>query len=98
MAGNERIRVLIADDHAVLRSGLRLLLGAQPDMLVVGEAETAEQALALDAGLRPDVLLMDLTLPARPGAFHGSGPVPACGRSDSQIGRGPSGQQSTRII
>jgi DNA-binding NarL/FixJ family response regulator len=65
MAGNERIRVLIADDHAVLRAGLRALLDAQPDMRVVGEAETAEQALALDTDLGPDVLLMDLTLPAR---------------------------------
>jgi two-component system response regulator NreC len=66
MAGNERIRLLIADDHAVLRTGLRMLLDAQPDMRVVGEAETAEQAMALDVQLQPDVVLMDLTLPARP--------------------------------
>jgi two-component system response regulator NreC len=64
---SERIRVLIADDHAVLRAGLRLLLEAQPDMVVVGEAETAEQAMGLDADLRPDVVLMDLALPIRPG-------------------------------
>ena len=68
MALNERIRVLLADDHAVLRAGLRMLLDAQPDMAVVGEAENAEQATALDADLKPDVVLMDLTLPARPGA------------------------------
>lgn len=58
-----RIRILIADDHAVLRAGLRLLLDAQPDMAVVGEAETAERAVALDARLQPDVTLMDLSLP-----------------------------------
>ncbi|MBM3134767.1 MAG: response regulator transcription factor [Chloroflexi bacterium] len=62
-----KIRVLLADDHAVLRAGLRLLLEAQPDLTVVGEAETADQAVALDAQLQPDVVLMDLTLPARPG-------------------------------
>ncbi len=64
---SERIRVLIADDHAVLRAGLRLLLEAQSDMVVVGEAETAEQAMTLDADLQPDVVLMDLALPIRPG-------------------------------
>ena len=64
---SEQIRVLVADDHAVLRAGLRLLLDAQPDMVVVGEAETAEQAMILDADLSPDVVLMDLTLPTRPG-------------------------------
>jgi DNA-binding NarL/FixJ family response regulator len=64
---SEPIRVLIADDHAVLRAGLRLMLEAQPDMVVVGEADTAEQAIAMDAELAPDVVLADLTLPARPG-------------------------------
>jgi two-component system response regulator NreC len=64
---SEQIRVLIADDHAVLRAGLRLLLDAQPDMVVVGEADTAEQAMTLDAALHPDVVLMDLALPIRTG-------------------------------
>ncbi|MGB9724071.1 MAG: response regulator [Chloroflexia bacterium] len=68
----EKIRVLIADDHAILRSGLRLLLETQPDMEVVGEAGSAEEAVALEARLRPDVVLMDLTLPARPGAAGGA--------------------------
>jgi len=68
MTGNERICVLLADDHAVLRAGLRMLLEAQPDMAVIGEAETAEQAVAMDAHLKPDVVLMDLSLPSLPGS------------------------------
>jgi len=67
MANDKPIRVLVADDHAVLRTGLRMLLDAQPDIAVVGEAETAEQATALDAELNPDVVIIDLTLPAQPG-------------------------------
>jgi len=67
VAGEQPIRVLIVDDHAVLRAGLRMLLDAQPDIVVVGEAETAEQAMALDLQRKPDVMIMDLTLPDRPG-------------------------------
>jgi len=63
----EQIRLLIVDDHAVLRSGLRLLLEAQPDMVVVGEAESAEQAINRSVELQPDMVLMDLALPLRPG-------------------------------
>jgi DNA-binding NarL/FixJ family response regulator len=51
MAGNERTLVLIADDHAVLRAGLHLLQDAQPDMLAVGGAETAEQAASIRESL-----------------------------------------------
>jgi two-component system, NarL family, response regulator NreC len=68
MASDEQARVLIADDHAILRSGLRMLLDAQSDIVVVGEAETAEQAVALDAELKPDLVLMDLTLPSSSGS------------------------------
>lgn len=64
MTDQEPIHLLIADDHAVLRAGLRMLLDAQADMTVVGEAETADQAIALDLELGPDVVLMDLTLPS----------------------------------
>ena len=67
MTTKKRTRVLVADDHAGLRAGLRMLLDAQPDMAVVAEAETAEQAVALAAELRPDVVIMDLTLPSRAG-------------------------------
>ncbi len=58
----ESIRVLIADDHAVLRAGLRMLIDTQPDMEVVGEAANGDEAVAkaLEAG--PDVALMDLTM------------------------------------
>ncbi|MBI4552825.1 MAG: response regulator transcription factor [Candidatus Latescibacteria bacterium] len=59
----ERIRILLADDHAVLRAGLRLLLNAEPDMTVVGEAATGAEAVELAKSLHPDVVLMDLKMP-----------------------------------
>lgn len=58
-----RIGVLIADDHAVLRAGLRMLLNAQPDMQVVGEAEDGEDAIRQVLNLRPDVALIDVSMP-----------------------------------
>jgi two-component system, NarL family, response regulator NreC len=57
---------LIADDHAVLRAGLRLLLEAQTDMEVVGEAGDGRQASRQTGALRPDVVLMDLSMPGPP--------------------------------
>lgn len=62
-----RIRVLIADDHALVRSGLRALIEAQPDLEVVGEAEDGVVALARCQQLAPDVVVMDLTMPGRGG-------------------------------
>ncbi|NOZ06749.1 MAG: response regulator transcription factor [Chloroflexi bacterium] len=61
------IHILIADDHAVLRAGLRLLLEADPQMEVVGEAGNGMEAVALSAELLPDIILLDLTMPG-PGA------------------------------
>jgi len=58
-----KIRVLIADDHAILRSGLRLLVNSQADMEVVSEAPDGEQAVQAVRETSPDVALMDLTMP-----------------------------------
>ena len=59
----ETIRVLLADDHAVLRAGLRMLLGAQADIEIVGEAANGVEVSRLAAALRPDVVLLDLSMP-----------------------------------
>lgn len=57
------IRVLLADDHAVVRSGLRALLSGEPDVQVVGEASTGREAVAKAEALRPDVAVMDISMP-----------------------------------
>ena len=57
------IRILIADDHAVLRAGLRMLLDAQPDINVIGEAGSGAEVLKLAADLKPNLILLDLTMP-----------------------------------
>ncbi len=56
-------RIVIADDHSLLRSGLRMLLDREPDFDVVGEASSGEEALQKALDLRPDVLLLDITMP-----------------------------------
>jgi two-component system response regulator NreC len=58
-----RIRVLLADDHALFREGVRSLLATQPDIEVVGEVEDGRAAVAQAAALKPDVVLMDITMP-----------------------------------
>jgi two-component system NarL family response regulator len=58
-----RIRVLLADDHAVVRSGLAAIIGLQDDLQVVGEAADGEQAVSAWRTLQPDVTLMDLRMP-----------------------------------
>jgi len=57
------IRVLIVDDHAMLRAGFRTILGTQPDIEVVGEAATGAEGIELAAQLRPDVITMDVQMP-----------------------------------
>lgn len=63
----EKIRVLIADDHTIVRAGVRLLLEAEPDMEVVGEALTGDEAVRLVENLRPTVVLMDIAMPGLDG-------------------------------
>lgn len=61
------IRVLITDDHGVVRQGLRMFLGLDPEIEVVGEASDGEEAVAMTRALVPDVILMDLMMPAMDG-------------------------------
>jgi DNA-binding NarL/FixJ family response regulator len=62
------IRLIIVDDHPVVRDGLRGMLSGDPDLEVIGEGSDGEEALALVAAVRPDVILMDLRMPRRGGA------------------------------
>jgi two-component system response regulator NreC len=57
------IRVLLADDHTILRAGLRMMLNAQPDIIVVGEANDGREAVREAEQLAPDVVIMDITMP-----------------------------------
>ncbi|MBN1979053.1 MAG: response regulator transcription factor [Anaerolineae bacterium] len=63
----ESIRVLIVDDHAVVREGLRALIDVQPDMELVGEAADGVEAVDRACALRPDVMLLDLVMPRKGG-------------------------------
>lgn len=64
---DDRIRVLIVDDHAVVRSGLSAFLSVNPDLELVGEAENGQQAVARAGLLQPEVILMDLMMPVMDG-------------------------------
>jgi DNA-binding NarL/FixJ family response regulator len=61
------IHVLIVDDHAIVRTGLQLLLETQEDMEAIGEAGSVDEAIEQARELRPDLVLLDLTMPGRPG-------------------------------
>ena len=63
----ESIRVLLVDDHAVVRQGLRMFLGLDPDLQIVGEATNGLEAIELSRQLRPDIILMDLLMPIMDG-------------------------------
>lgn len=61
------IRIVLADDHDILRQGLALLLGIQNDMQIIGEARTGPEAIAVTEALLPDVVVMDITMPEMDG-------------------------------
>jgi DNA-binding NarL/FixJ family response regulator len=63
----DSVRILLADDHRVLRHGLRTLIGETADLAVVGEATTGEEAVHLAEQLQPDFILMDLRMPGTSG-------------------------------
>ena len=67
MIGRVRIRVVLADDQALVRAGFRALLDAQADIEVVGEAADGEEAVRLAVSERPDVVLMDIRMPGTDG-------------------------------
>ncbi|NSW52528.1 MAG: response regulator transcription factor [Anaerolineae bacterium] len=64
---DQTIRILIVDDHAVVRKGLSAILETEPDLTVVGEAENGNQAVWKARSLKPDVILMDLVMPEKDG-------------------------------
>ncbi len=66
-SNNSKIRIVIADDHAIFRDGLRRLLESEPEFEVAGEAADGAEALALVPQVRPDILLLDLAMPRMPG-------------------------------
>jgi NarL family two-component system response regulator LiaR len=63
----DRVTVVIVDDHQVVRQGVRAFLDAQPDMIVVGEADSGENAIEIASNQAPDVILMDLIMPGMDG-------------------------------
>ncbi len=67
MHENARTRVLLADDHSVVRAGLRALINGEPRFTVVGEAVNGDEAVALASSLSPDILVLDVSMPRKSG-------------------------------
>jgi len=57
------LKIMLAEDHAILREGLRCLIGSQPDMAIIGEAKDGRAAIELAQTLKPDIIIMDVTMP-----------------------------------
>ncbi len=68
MSNDDPVKIVIVDDHAMVREGLHILLGDDPTIEIIGDAVTGEEAIALVVELNPDVVLMDVALP---GAING---------------------------
>jgi DNA-binding NarL/FixJ family response regulator len=66
--GADKLRIFVADDHPIVREGIKLLINAQPDMVVVGEAGDGETAWRSARELRPDIVVMDVSMPQLNGA------------------------------
>ena len=64
---NEKIKLLVADDHAILRHGLKRILDSEPDMTVIGEASNGTDAVKRTRQLKPDVVLLDISMPEQDG-------------------------------
>lgn len=79
---SDTIRVLVVDDHRLVRKGLISLLSAKPEIEVVGEAENGELALSRSAALHPDVILLDLSMPVMDGLTT----IPALKKQESNAG------------
>jgi DNA-binding NarL/FixJ family response regulator len=79
------IRVLVADDHALVRGGFTMILSAQPDIDVVGEARDGVEVLELAASLRPDVVLMDIRMPRQDGISATAALLAAPGLGDTKV-------------
>lgn len=67
MASSQRIRVLIADDHPIVRQGLELVINSQPDLTLVGQAANGEEVIQKFSATRPDIVVMDLHMPVMDG-------------------------------
>ena len=76
-----RIRILIVDDHTLFRVGLRLLISTRSDMEVVGEASDGDEALLLSKSLKPDIVLMDISMPGKSGIKATEEILEGCGQT-----------------
>ena len=90
------ISVLLVDDHSLIRMGFRLVLDAEPDIEVVGEAADGTAAVAMCSALRPDVVLMDVRMPGHDG-IEATRDIVAAGLPSTFLTR-PSGSVMLKVL